>query len=104
MAVFEATDESFDELVKEGVSIVDFYSTHCGPCRVLLPVLLSIENQLPFINLIKINTDSCPKLAGRFRISAVPTVYFSKEGEMTEYHGGQDEDSIKEKLSKILYE
>lgn len=103
MAVIEATDESFDELKKDGVAIVDFYSTHCGPCRVLLPVLLGIENQLPFINLIKVNTDNCPKLADRFRISSLPTVYLSRDGEMTEYHGGRDEDSIKEKLGEILY-
>ena len=49
MAVFTAQDDIFDGMVSEGIGIVDFYSTHCGPCRVLLPKLLQIEAQMPFV-------------------------------------------------------
>lgn len=104
MAVLQATDENFDELKKDGIAIVDFYSTHCGPCRVLLPVLLQIENEMPFINLIKVNTDECPKVASEYKISAVPTVYLVKDGKMTEYQHSYDPDIIKQALGELLYE
>ena len=104
MAVYQATDETFDGMIAQGVSIVDFFSTHCGPCRVLLPVLMGIEAELPFINLVKVNTDLCPKLAERFLIRSLPTVYLCRDGEMKEYFGSRDADSLKEALGELLYQ
>lgn len=101
--VLQATDSNFNELKSEGVGIIDFYSTHCGPCKVLLPVLLKIESEMPFINLIKVNTDECPKVAEEFRISAVPTVYLFKDGKMTEYQRSYAEEDIKQALAAVIY-
>lgn len=104
MAILQATDENFQDLKRDGIAIIDFYSTHCGPCRVLLPVLLKIENDLPFVNLIKVNTDECPKLAAEYKIFAVPTIYLSKDGEMKEYQRGYEEDAIKQEIGALLYQ
>lgn len=104
MAVILATDENFDALIAEGVAIVDFFSTHCGPCRALLPTLMEIEAAMPFINLIKVNTDHCPGLAKRFRIFSLPTLYLSREGEMQEYRGLLEREPLMEAVGKRLYE
>lgn len=103
MSVINITDEEFDRETAEGVGIVDFYSTHCGPCRVLLPVLLEVETAMPFIKLVKVNTDFCPELSKRFKISALPTVYFFKDGKFTEYHNGYDKDEIMKDIAKLVY-
>lgn len=102
--VYEANDDNFHGLISEGVAIVDFYSTHCGPCRVLLPQLMQLENELPFIHLIKLNIDFCPKTAEEFRVSAVPTLYFCKDGQMHEYNGEYEIDPIRSALGQLLYE
>lgn len=104
MALLQATDENFNELKKDGIAIVDFYSTHCGPCRLLLPTLLKIESEMPFIKLIKVNTDNCPKLAEEYKIYSLPTVYLAKDGNMMEYQQGLDEDKIKQALGALLYD
>lgn len=104
MAVCNAQDETFDALVAEEAGIVDFYSTHCGPCRLLLPELLRIEAEMPFIRLVKVNTDHCPLVTERFQISAVPAVYLFKEGKLEEYHGFMRQDDIQQALAKLLYE
>ena len=104
MAVILATDETFHEAIAQGVSLVDFYSTHCGPCRVLLPKLMEIETELPFINLVKVNIDDCPQVANEFRISGVPDIYLAKDGQMTEYQAAYDPDSIKDALGALLYD
>lgn len=104
MAVYEGNDANFRELIANGVSIVDFYSTHCGPCRVLLPVLLQLEAELPFINLVKINTDHCPKLAAEFQIIGLPTIYLCKDGVLEEYSGMSDLNHLRQAVGKILYE
>ena len=104
MAVLIAQDDSFNGMIAESTGIVDFYSTHCGPCRVLLPKLLQIEAQMPFIRLVKVNTDDCPELAERFHIVGLPTVYLFKDGIMQEYHGILEQESIQTALAKLLYE
>lgn len=104
MAVIEARDDNFDEITGEGVSIIDFYSTHCGPCRALLPTLLNIEGELPFINLVKVNTDFCPELADRFMIQSLPTLYLSKDGKCEEFSDIRSEDKLREAIGRLLYE
>ena len=104
MAVIEARDDNFDEIIKDGVSIIDFYSTHCGPCRALLPTLLEIEGELPFINLVKVNTDFCPGLADRFQIQSLPTLYLSKDGETSEFTDLRSPDHIREAVGSLLYD
>lgn len=104
MALLQATDENFNELKKDGIAIVDFYSTHCGPCRLLLPTLLKIESDMPFIKLIKVNTDECPRLAEEYKIYSLPTVYLSKDGNMAEYQQEYDEDIIKQAIGALLYD
>lgn len=100
--IIEATDKTFDALKAEGVAIIDFYSTHCGPCRALLPTLLDIEGDMPYITLIKVNTDRCPELAERYRILSLPTVYLSKDGEMRQVNA-YDEEELQQSLAELLY-
>lgn len=104
MAVYVAQDDTFDCLTAGGVGIIDFYSTHCGPCRVLLPKLMQIEAQMPFIQLVKVNTDHCPQLTERYHIAGVPAVYLFKDGVFQEYHGIMDAEPIQKELAKLLYE
>lgn len=104
MAVLQITDDTFDGVVRDGICIVDFYSTHCGPCRVLLPQLLRLEADMPFINLVKVNTDDCLALAQRFHIAAVPTIYLGKDGCLQEYYGELSYEGILQALGKLIYE
>lgn len=104
MAVYEATDDTFDELIQKEFAIVDFSATHCGPCRALWPVLLGVQNELPFIDIVRVNTDNCPKLAERYKITSLPTVYLSKNGQMQEYQGSREPEDIRAAVGALLYE
>ena len=104
MAVYEATDRDFRDYVEEGVYIVDFYNDHCGPCRMLLPMLLEIESEMPFIKLIKVNTDRCTETADEFKVLSLPTLYLGKDGSFTEYSGGRSIDEIRSAIGAILYD
>ena len=69
--------DNLDELVKEGLHVVDFYAEWCGPCKMLAPVLESLEDK---INVIKVDIDKFEKLAFDYRIMSVPTLVFFKDG------------------------
>lgn len=74
-------EENFDELIKNGVVLVDFYATWCGPCKMLESELESIEDK---IKIVKVDIDKFQKLTQEYRIMSVPTMVFFKDGEKKE--------------------
>lgn len=99
-----ATDENYDELVKEGFVLVDFFGKQCAPCKMLARVLEEIDDELPFVNIVKVDTDDCPKKAEEFNINGIPDLYYYKDGKVVMHEpGAVTGDYIKEQIAKILY-
>ena len=73
--------EEFDALVKEGLVLVDFFATWCGPCKMLSPVLEEIANENANLNVLKIDVDEVGDLAAAFAIQAIPTLILFKDGQ-----------------------
>ena len=69
----------FENEVKEGLVIVDFYADWCGPCQMLAPVLEDLEKETS-IKIVKINVDEIPDLARQLRIMSIPTLMLFKDG------------------------
>ena len=42
----EIVDSNFDEIIKKGVVMVDFWAPWCGPCRMLSPVIDEISEEM----------------------------------------------------------
>jgi thioredoxin len=70
----------FEELLKKGDFILDFYADWCGPCQVLKIILERIENKIP-VEIVKVNVDNFPELAQQFNVQAIPHLVFFKEGQ-----------------------
>ena len=97
-------ENEFENEIKQGVTLVDFYATWCGPCRVMGGILEDIDDALDGqANIIKIDVDECPSLARSFGVMSIPTLMIFKDGQLKEKHVGiwdQDEcvDTIKSYL------
>ncbi len=99
-----ATYENYDELLHDGFVVVDFFSDSCGPCKVLARHLEDIAAELPFVNILKVNTSSHPRLGAENRIDAVPTLFFVRDGEILERVVGLiDYDELTEKIGEHYY-
>lgn len=99
-----ANYENYDKLLSEGFTLVDFYSETCGPCKVLSKILEEITYELPFVNIVKVNTTFYPKLGADNEIEAVPTVFFVKDGEILERVVGlMDREEVTEKIGEYYY-
>lgn len=97
MKIFEKND-NFDELIKEGITLVDFYAEWCGPCKMMGPVLESLEN----VNVIKVNVDEHSELSEQFRIMSIPTLIFFKNGKkVNEVVGFHSKDQIESILKEL---
>lgn len=77
------TAESFDKdvLANGKLTVVDFWASWCGPCRMLAPIFEEIAAELDGkVAFAKVNVDDEEKLAIRFRVDTIPTLIFFKDG------------------------
>ncbi len=102
------TDENFEEEIKKADKpiLVDFWSTWCGPCATLSPILEKLaEEYQDKITLAKVNLDAAPLTAQKFGISRIPTVVlFKDEKPISGFIGVKPGLVIKEWLGKMLGE
>jgi len=81
--VLQLTDGNFDQEVSssELPVLVDFWAPWCGPCKVIGPVIDEIASELAGSAKVgKVNVDEAGALAGRFEVTAIPTLIIFKGG------------------------
>ena len=75
--------ESFNDIIRGNqLTLVDFFATWCGPCKMMHPVLEQLKHELgDSIRIIKLDVDKNEALALQYRIQSVPTLMLFKNGE-----------------------
>ena len=105
MSISTATTETYNDLVSEGMTIVDFFTTTCVPCKMFSRILEDLTEDYPFLNIVKVNVTDHPALGTAHEIEAVPTVLFIKDGkEKEKVVGLMDEEEVIEKIMQYYYE
>ncbi len=90
-------NNNLDELIGDGVYLVDFYADWCGPCKMLGSVLESMD-----LNIIKVNTDKFPELATKFGVMSIPTVVIYKDKEeKTKFIGFRSKEDIEDIIKSL---
>ncbi len=70
------------------LTIVDFFATWCGPCKMLAPVLEEIAMDNKDVRILKVDVDEANDLANEYRISAVPTLIMFKNKKVLQVKTG----------------
>src|SRR5256886_10772350 len=81
------TDSNFEQEVEKasGLTIVDFWATWCGPCRMIAPILdqISVEHAGK-VKITKMDVDANIKTASRFNVRSIPMLLFFKDGKVVD--------------------
>ena len=76
--------EKFNEMINgEQLTLVDFFATWCGPCKMMHPILEQLKEKMgDDIRILKVDVDKNEGLSMQYRIQSVPTLMLFKKGEM----------------------
>ena len=76
----ELTSADFEAETAQGLTVVDFWASWCGPCRLLSPIVEELAGEMTDVNFAKVNVDDEPDLANQYGINAIPTLVILKGG------------------------
>lgn len=81
MAIVHANDETFHNEINDSKPVlVDFYADWCGPCKMLMPILESIDEDRTNVKIVKVNVDEAENISRSFGVMSIPTLIVFKDG------------------------
>lgn len=81
--VKQINSNEFKEVIKEGKVVVDLFTTWCGPCKMLSPILDEISEEIKTTNFYKIDVDDNQDVAREYSVMSIPTILIFENGELS---------------------
>ena len=102
--VEELTNDGFNDFIKDGVVLIDFFADWCMPCRMMAPVIDNLSEKFDGkIKFGKVDIDGNQELAGKFNVASIPNFVLFKDGEKAhQFMGATSEENFEEKLNNFL--
>lgn len=99
----ELTNENFEDAVKTGVTVVDFWAPWCGPCKMIHPIVEELSNDMDDVEFAKLNIDEAQQVAMKYQVMSIPTLIVFKNGSPQEtIIGVTPKEKIKKKIQNVV--
>ena len=102
--VININESNFDENIKSGVVLVDFWATWCRPCRMMGPIIEKVGDEMNGkARVCKVDIDQNNAIAQRYGIQNIPTILIFKDGKIAgQFVGLTNKEDIISALTKLL--
>jgi len=102
--VSELTNGMFDEFIKEGLVLIDFFADWCMPCLMMAPILEEVgEKMSGKLKIGKVDVQENQDLARKHGVSSIPNFVLFKDGEVAEqFVGSMPAEELEERIKKHL--
>ena len=99
-----SSSQEFEELIKDGVSLIDFNAPWCGPCRAQEPIIRELSNRFKGqVKIAEMNIDDNQETALKLNINSIPTLTVYKNGiEIQRFVGLQSQNALSESIKNAL--
>ena len=99
--VYTSEDMKFENLSKNHLTLVDFWASWCGPCRMIAPVVEELANEIKGVTFAKVNVDDYGEVAMGLGIQAIPTLILFKDGQAVDrVVGVQSKEALKAMIDR----
>lgn len=101
--ILTLTDTNFDQQLKNKVVLVDFFADWCAPCKMMIPILNEVSEELTGNTRVgKVNTGQYQSVAARYNVRSIPTMVLFKNGkEVKRFVGIKQKDFLLKELKSI---
>jgi thioredoxin 1 len=96
--------EKFNNIINNGIVVVDFFADWCGPCKMMSPIIDELADEVKAkATIVKVNVENEAGLAGQYGVSSIPTIIYFKNGKEVERAiGVQSKQSIENKINSLV--
>ena len=100
----ELTNGEFEDFIKEGLVLIDFFAEWCMPCMMMVPVIEDLSEKFEGkIKFGKVNVGDNEVIARKFNVSSIPNFTLLKDGKVIErFVGAMSSEELEEKLNRFL--
>ena len=81
------SDADFAQEIEQhdGLAMVDFWATWCGPCQIVAPTVEQLAQEYAGrLKVAKLDVDQSPQTAVKFRVRSIPSILFFKQGQLVD--------------------
>ena len=99
--VYGSEEMKFENLSKDHLTLVDFWASWCGPCRMIAPVVEELAAETEGVTFAKVNVDDHGEVAIGLGIQAIPSLILFKDGQAVDRAVGvQTKQALKAMIEK----
>ncbi|WP_136605622.1 thioredoxin [Paenibacillus dokdonensis] len=103
MGATALTKATFQNHIEKGVTLIDFWAPWCGPCKIQLPIVHELADELKGqATIATVNVDEQTQLASQFGVRSIPTLLLFKDGKLVDQMVGVNrKEVLKGKILKL---